>query len=51
MHGIARLNRHRFRREAEAIVANGDRNRGRTGRVWAESQSRGDDHHQYRDAQ
>jgi len=49
MHGIARVNRHRFRREAEAVVANRDSNRGRACQVWAESQKRCDYQQRYRD--
>ena len=49
MHGIARVNRHRGRREAEAIVANCDRHRDRARQARAESQKRCDYQQRYRD--
>jgi hypothetical protein len=50
MHGIARMNRHRVRREAEAIIANRDRNRSRACHPWTESQKRSDNQQQYSNA-
>ena len=50
MHGIARVNRHRFRREAETIVANRNRNRGRACHTRAERQKRSDNQQQYGNA-
>jgi hypothetical protein len=47
MHGIAWVNRHRFRREAETIVANRNRNRGRACHTRAERQKRSDNPQQY----
>ena len=50
MHGIARVNRHRLRRETEAIVANRDRNRGRACHTRAECQKRSHNQRQYSNA-
>ena len=50
LHGIARVDRHRCRHEAEAIVANCDRNRSRACHTRTESQKRSDNHPQYRNA-
>ena len=50
MHGIARVNHHRIRREAQTIVANRNGNRGRTCQIWEENQNRSDNRHHYRNA-
>jgi hypothetical protein len=47
LHGVAWVNRHRCGREAEAIVANCDRNRGRVCRTRVVSQKSGDNPHRY----
>jgi len=50
MHGIPRVNHHRVRREAEAIIANCDRNRGRARHTRAKRQKRSDNQWQYSNA-
>jgi hypothetical protein len=50
VHCIARVNRYRRRREAEAIIANGDCNRDRTCGSRIENQKGSDNRRHYREA-
>lgn len=49
LHGIARVDRHRCRHEAEAIVAHRHRDRGGACHPGAQSQKRSDNHHHCHD--